>query len=158
LAEQAPDVFAVTDVLEPLTGQGANATQRIVGFYNPWMIFRQSKHPAEAMEFLKFMAAPENLKKIYAADMGSKFSPYATLQDDPMWDDNPLAAKLNKQVNEYSVDYWYPNNAAAIGIGSLGTGIADFIVNPVLAGARTPEEALADGQTKLSPLFRKMGE
>jgi multiple sugar transport system substrate-binding protein len=156
--QQSPEVFEVTDILEPLTGQGPNATQRIVGFYNPWMVFRQSKHPAEAMEFLKFMAAPENLKKIYAADMGSKFSPYATLQDDPMWEGNPLAAKLNKQVNDYSVDYWYPNNSAAIGIGSLGTGIADFIVNPVLAGARTPEEALADGQAKLSPLFRKMGE
>ncbi len=158
LKQQAPDIFAVTDILEPLTGQGEKAVQRIVGFYNPWMVFRQSKHPAEAMEFLKFMAAPENLKKVYAADIGSKFSPYSTLQDDPMWADNPLAAKLNKQVNDFSVDYWYPNNAAAIGIGSMGTGIADFIVNPVLAGARMPEQALADGQEKLSPLFRKMGE
>ena len=158
LKQQAPDIFAVTDILEPLTGQGENAAQRIVGFYNPWMVFRQSKHPAEAMAFLKFMAAPENLKKVYAADIGSKFSPYSTLQDDPMWADNPLAAKLNKQVNEFSVDYWFPNNAAAIGIGSMGTGIADFIVNPVLAGARTPDQALADGQEKLSPLFRKMGE
>jgi hypothetical protein len=69
-----------------------------------------------------------------------------------------MAAKLNKQVNEYSVDYWYPNNAAAIGIGSLGTGIADFIVNPALVGARALEAALADGQEKLGPLFRKMGE
>jgi hypothetical protein len=40
----------------------------------------------------------------------------------------------------------------------MGTGIADFIVNPVLANARTPEDALADGQAKLSPLFRRMGE
>jgi multiple sugar transport system substrate-binding protein len=158
LAQQAPDIYAVTDILDPLVGQGGNAVQRIVGFYNPWMIFRQSKHPAEAMEFLKFMAAPENLRKVYAADVGSKFSPYSTLQDDPMWADNPLAAKLNQQVNDYSVDYWFPNNAAAIGIGSMGTGIADFIVNPVLAGARAPEQALADGQEKLSPLFRRMGE
>jgi ABC-type glycerol-3-phosphate transport system substrate-binding protein len=158
LKQQAPDIFAVTDILPPLTGQGPNATQRIVGFYNPWMIFRQTEHPEAAMEFLKFMADPENLKRVYAADLGSKFSPYATLQDDPIWEQEPLAAKLNQQVNDYSVDYWYPNNAAAIGIGSMGTGIADFIVNPVLAGARTPEEALADGQARLSPLFRNIGE
>jgi ABC-type glycerol-3-phosphate transport system substrate-binding protein len=158
LKQQAPDIYAVTDILDPLMGQGPNAVQRIVGFYNPWMVFRQSKHPAEAIEFLKFMAAPENLKKVYAADVGNKYSPYTTLQDDPLWENDPLAAKLNRQVNDYSVDYWYPNNAAAIGIGSMGTGIADFIVNPVLAGARTPEAALADGQAKLSPLFRKIGE
>jgi ABC-type glycerol-3-phosphate transport system substrate-binding protein len=148
----------VTDILDPLTGRGPNAVQRIVGFYNPWMIFRQSRHPEEAMTFLKFMADPDNLKKVYAADVGNKFSPYATLQEDPLWENDPLAAKLNMQVNDYSVDYWYPNNAAAIGIGSLGTGIADFIVNPALVGARPPEAALADGQEKLSPLFRKMGE
>lgn len=158
LKQQAPDVYEVTDILDPLVGQGEKAVQRIVGFYNPWMIFRQSKHPAEAIEFLKFIAAPENVKRVYAADVGSKYSPYATLQDDPLWDEDPLAAKLNRQVNEFSVDYWFPNNAAAIGIGAMGTGIADFIVNPVLAGARTPEEALADGQAKLGPLFRKMGE
>jgi ABC-type glycerol-3-phosphate transport system substrate-binding protein len=158
LKQQAPDIFEVTDILPPLTGQGANAVQRIVGFYNPWMIFKQTDHPEEVMTFLKFMADPENLKRVYGADLGSKFSPYASLQDDPIWEGEPLAAKLNQQVNEFSVDYWYPNNSAAIGIGSMGTGIADFIVNPVLANARTPEDALADGQAKLSPLFRKMGE
>jgi multiple sugar transport system substrate-binding protein len=158
MKQQAPDVFEVTDILDPLTGQGPNAVQRIVGFYNPWMIFRQSQHPEAAIEFVKFMSAPENVRRVYAADLGSKFSPYATLRDAEFWDDEPMAGKLNQQVNEFSVDYWYPNNAAAIGIGSMGTGIADFIVNPVLTGTRQPEDALADGQDRLSPLFRRMGE
>ncbi|MCE7982783.1 MAG: sugar ABC transporter substrate-binding protein [Caldilinea sp. CFX5] len=158
LKQQAPDIYAVTDILDPLTGQGPNAVQRIVGFYNPWMVFKQSKHPEEALEFLKFMASPDSLKRVYQNDLGSKFSPFTALREDPMWDAEPMAAKLNQQVNDFSVDYWFPNNAAAIGIGSMGTGIADFIVNPVLVGARTPEEALADGQEKLGQLFKKMGQ
>ncbi len=158
LKQQAPDIYAKTQILPALKGQGPNAAQRIVGFYNPWMIFKQTKHPAEAVEFLKFMAAPQNLKAVYAGDLGSKFSPYKSLREDPLWEGDPLAAELARQVNDYSVDYWYPYNSAALGISTMGTGIADFIVNPVLAGAREPADALADGQAKLGPLFKKMGE
>jgi hypothetical protein len=58
-------------------------------------------------------------------------------------------------VAEHGVDYWYPNNKAAVGIASLGTGIADYIVNPVITGSRTPQQALQDAQSKLAPLFQK---
>jgi multiple sugar transport system substrate-binding protein len=158
LKAQAPDIYAKTAILSPLKGQGPNATQHIVGFYNPWMIFKDSKHPNEAQEFLKFMADPQNLKVIYSGDLGSKFSPYKSLREDPFWEAEPMAADLAQQVNDYSVDYWYPNNSAAIGIGSMGTSIADYIVNPVLTKARTPQEALADGQEKIGVFFVQMGE
>lgn len=155
---EAPDIYAKTAILPPLKGTGANAQQRIVGFYNPWMIFKDTKHPKEAQEFLKFMADPENLKGVYAGDLGSKFSPFKSIREDPFWEAEPMAAELAKQVNEFAVDYWYPNNTAAIGIGSMGTSIADYIVNPVLTKARTPKEALADGQAKIGEFFVKMGE
>ena len=56
---------------------------------------------------------------------------------------------------QHGIDYWYPNNEAAVGIATLGTGIADYIVNPVLTGSRSPQDALKDAQTKLGPLFQK---
>ena len=47
--------------------------------------------------------------------------------------------------------------AAAVGIGAMGTSIADVVVNPVLAGARSPEDALKDAQQKMAPLFQRQG-
>jgi ABC-type glycerol-3-phosphate transport system substrate-binding protein len=62
---------------------------------------------------------------------------------------------LAKQTVENGVDYWYPNNAAAVGIGSMGTSLTDLIVNPVVSGNRSPEDALADAQAQLEPLFQQ---
>jgi ABC-type glycerol-3-phosphate transport system substrate-binding protein len=155
---EGPAVYPNTAILPPLTGTGPNATQQIVGFYNPWMIFKDTQHPAEAQEFLKFMASSENLMAIYQGDLGSKFSPYKSIRNEAFWESEPMAVELAQQVNDYSVDYWFPNNTAAIGIGSMGTSIADVIVNPVLTGALTPQEALAEGQEQIGKFFVQMGE
>ena len=154
LEEEAPEVAEDTAILPPLTGRGPNATQRIVGFYNPWMIYNQTEHPEEAMQFLDFMMQQENLREVYASVRG-KGSVYKSLRNDPLYQENEMTAELARQVEEFAVDYWYPNNVAAVGIGSLGTGITDTIVNPVLAGAREPEDALRDAQEQLGPIFQR---
>ena len=142
-------------VLPVLIGPGGPKAQHCVSFANPWMIYKQSKHPAEAKAFLKFMMEKNNLRKLYEADPGNKWPVYKSLQYDPVYQSNELTATLAKQVVQHGVDYMYPNNEAAVGIASLGTGIADYIVNPVLTGSRTPQQALQDGQSKLAPLFQK---
>jgi multiple sugar transport system substrate-binding protein len=158
LQSQAPEIFAKTGVLPVLKGQGPKATQRIVGFYNPWLIYNQSKHPEEAKQFLDFLMQPENLKKVYSISGGAHGSVFKSLRDDPLYQANPLTAELASQVEQYAVDYWYPNNAAAVGIASMGLGLTDIVINPVLAGARSPEDALQDAQTQLSPLFERHGQ
>lgn len=142
-------------VLPVLIGPGGAKAQHCVSFANPWMIYKQTKHPAEAKTFLKFMMEKNNLRKLYEADPGNKWPVYKSLQNDPVYQSNELTATLAKQVVQHGVDYMYPNNEAAVGISSLGTGIADYIVNPVLTGSRTPQQALQDGQSKLAPLFQK---
>ena len=150
-----PDMFNNTAILPVLKGQGAKATQRIVGFYNPWMVYKQSKHPAEAMKFVDFMMQKSSLKTIYDAVGGTKGSVYKSLRQDPVYQKNAMTKDFAEQVEKYAVDYWYPNNAAAIGIGAIGTGITDTIVNPVLTGSRSPEDALKDAQTKLGDIFQQ---
>jgi multiple sugar transport system substrate-binding protein len=151
LAGEAPEIFEQTGLLPVLKGRGAKATQRIVGFYNPWMIFKQTKHPAEAIKFLDFMMQKDNLKRIYeATGMGPV---YKSLSTDPIYAENPLTKELVSQVEQYSVDYWYPNNKAAVGIGTIGTDLSDLVVNPVLVGARSPEDALRDAQEQIGPRF-----
>ncbi len=157
LESEAPEIMTKTAMLPALKGRGPNAAQRIVGFYNPWMVYKQSEHPAEAMKFIDFMMKKENLQKIYASVAG-KGSVYKSLREDPLYQANEMTAEMASQVEQYSVDYWYPHNEAAIGIASLGTSIADIIVNPVLVGARSPEDALKDAQTQLAPAFEQQAE
>jgi ABC-type glycerol-3-phosphate transport system substrate-binding protein len=142
-------------VLPVLIGPGGPKAQHCVSFANPWMIYKQTKHPAEAKMFLKFMMEKNNLRKLYESDPGNKWPVYKSLENDPVYQQNELTATLAKQVVQHGIDYWYPNNEAAVGIATIGTGIADDIVNPVLTGARTPQQALQDAQSKLSPLFQK---
>ena len=153
LESEAPEVLEDTGMLPPLTGRGPNAAQRIVGFYNPWLIYNQTEHPEEAMQFLDYMMSTETLQKLYSSVAG-KGSVYKSLREDPAFQKDELTIELARQVEQFAVDYWYPNNTAAVGIGSIGTGITDIIVNPVLAGAREPQDALTDAQEQLGPIFQ----
>jgi len=153
IKKNAPQLADKIGVLPVLIGPGGKEAQHCVSFANPWMIYNQTKHPEQAKEFLRWMMKKENLQKLYASEPGGKWPVYKSLLDDPIYSEDPITAELAKQVVNQGVDYWYPNNAGAVGIGSMGTGIADIIVNPVLSGQVEPEAALADAQEKLGPLF-----
>ncbi|HEU5101530.1 MAG TPA: sugar ABC transporter substrate-binding protein [Roseiflexaceae bacterium] len=155
IKRNAPDILDKTGVLPVLIGPGGPQAQHSVAFANPWMIYKQTKHAAEAKIFLKWMMKKENLLKLYASDPGGKWPVYKSMLNDPIYKDNELVQTLAKQVVETGVDYWYPNNKAAVGIGSMGTGIADIIVNPVISGQRQPAEVLKDAQEQIGQVFVK---
>jgi multiple sugar transport system substrate-binding protein len=155
IQKNAPKLAPNVGVLPVLVGPGGVAAQKSVAFANPWMIYKQTKHPEEAKKFLQFMMKKQNLGKLYAAEPGAKWPVYKSQLNSATFKKDPLVATLAKQVVNQGVDYWYPNNAGAVGIGSLGTGIADIIVNPVISGKRDPQQALEDAQQRLSPLFKK---
>ncbi|WP_270888801.1 ABC transporter substrate-binding protein [Pedococcus sp. 5OH_020] len=141
-------------VLPVLEGPGGPQARHSVSFANPWMIYKQSKHPAQAKEFLAWMMQKENLRKLYAAEPGGKWPVYKSLLNDPIYQSNDMIKALARQSVETGVDYWYPSNKGGVGIASLGTGMADTAINPVITGQRTPEDALKDADKKLAPLFQ----
>jgi ABC-type glycerol-3-phosphate transport system substrate-binding protein len=155
IQKNAPKLAPNVGVLPVLVGPGGPAAAKSVAFANPWMIYKQTDHPEEAKKFLQFMMEKQNLGKLYASEPGAKWPVYKSQLSSPTFKKDPLVATLAKQVVNQGVDYWYPNNAGAVGIGSLGTGIADIIVNPVISGKREPQQALNDAQERLSPLFKK---
>ena len=148
-------LFKNTGILPVLIGPGGKKAQHSVAFANPWMIYLQTDHPREAKVFLDWVMRPKNLRKLYAADPGGKWPVFKSLLKDPVFRSNPLIRQAAQQVTKYGIDYWYPNNRAAVAIGSMGTSITDIIVNPVLTGKRKPADALRDAQRKLAPLFRQ---
>jgi multiple sugar transport system substrate-binding protein len=155
IKRNAPEIYPNTGVLPVLIGPGGPQAQHSVAFANPWMIYKQTKHPEEAKTFLKWMMQKDNLLKLYASDPGGKWPVYKSMLNDPIYKSDELVSTLAKQVVENGVDYWYPNNKAAVGIGSMGTGIADIIVNPVISGQRQPQDVLKDAQTQLGQIFVK---
>jgi ABC-type glycerol-3-phosphate transport system substrate-binding protein len=157
IQKNAPKIAPNVGVLPVLIGPGGPEAQHSVSFANPWMIYKQTKHPAEAKKFLEFMMQKQNLGKLYAAEPGAKWPVYKSLLEIPVYQSNELIAEVARQTVENGVDYWYPNNAGAVGIGSMGTSLTDIIVNPVVTGSRSPEDALADAQEQLAPLFEQQG-
>jgi multiple sugar transport system substrate-binding protein len=137
-----------------LVGPGGQTAAHSVSFANPWMIYKQTKHPEQAKEFLKWMMKKENLRKLYASEPGGKWPVYKSLTNDPIYQSNEMIQTLAKQSVETGVDYWYPSNKGGVGIASLGTGMADTVINPVITGQRSPQDALKDGAQKLAPLFQ----
>ena len=128
--------FSIKSASSPVDRTGRSGEAVIVSFANPWLIYKQTQHPEEAKIFLDWMIRPERLRVLYASEPGGKWPVYKSLLDDPIYQENELIQTLAEQTVDYGVDYWYPNNAAAVGIGAMGTSLADIVVNPVLAGAR----------------------
>lgn len=151
----APDLFDKVGLLPPLIGPGGEEAQHIVSFANPWMIYNQTDYPEESKTFLKWMMRPENLEKLYASEPGGKWPVYRSLLESPVYQSNELIAEMARQTVEYGVDYWYPHNTAAVAIASMGTTIADIVINPVISGARDPKDALAEAQESVAPLFQR---
>ena len=149
------NLYRNTGILPVLVGPGGARARHSVAFANPWMIYRQTDHPREAKIFLDWMMQKQNLRKLYAADPGGKWPVYRSLLRDPIFRRDPVISTAANQVMKFGVDYWYPYNKASVAIGSMGTSIADIIVNPVLSGKREPAQALRDAQRKLAPLFRQ---
>lgn len=150
----APDLFDKVGLLPPLIGPGGPEAQHVVSFANPWMIYKQTEHPEEAKTFLRWMMKPENLMKMYASEPGGKWPVYNSLLETETYQSNEMIATMAEHTLEYGVDYWYPHNAAAVGIASMGTTLADMVINPVITGNREPKDALADAQAAVEPLFQ----
>lgn len=149
-----PSLFKNTGILPVLEGPGGPSARHSVAFANPWMIYKGTKHPAQAKVFLDWMMQPEHLRALYASDPGGKWPVYKSMLNDKIFKANPLIATLAKQTVHNGIDYWYPNNKGGVGIGAIGTTIADTIVNPVITGKRSPQDALAEAQRKVEPLFK----
>ena len=154
ITKNAPKLAPNVGVLPVLVGPAGQAAAHSVSFANPWMIYKETKHPEQAKEFLKWMMKKENLRKLYASEPGGKWPVYKSLINDPIYTSNQMIQALAKQSVETGVDYWYPSNKGGVGIASLGTGLADTVINPVISGQRSAQDALKDGAQKLAPLFQ----
>lgn len=104
------------------------------------MIFKYTKYPKAAAEYLRFMMEKEQYEPWQSASLGYVMQPLRAYEKSPIWTDEPKAAAFsNGMARMRSHGY-----AGKLGYASAGV-IADFIVVDMIAeaasGDKSPKEA-----------------
>ena len=117
------------------------------------MLFKYSKVPEAAKEYLRFMYEKEQYEPWQTASLGYVSHPLAAYGDNKVWNDDPKAVPYRDAVknmlwNGYSGELGYSSAAA----------MADYIVidmfASVCAGEATPQEAAERAQKRSERFYR----
>ncbi len=121
-------------------------------FFNQ-MIFKYSKYPKAAKEFLRFMMEPEQLDPWVQAAIGYVTPALRYYEKNPIWTVDPKHTPYRN-----SMDNMIPSGyAGKMGYASAGA-LADFIVVNMVAeaasGSKTPKEAAERAQKRAERYYK----
>ena len=121
-------------------------------FFNQ-MIFKYTKYPNAAKEFLRFMMEQEQYSAWMKASFGYVAPPLADYTKDPFWTADPKATAYRDCVKNLRPAGY----AGKLGYASAGSA-ADFIVPNMIAeaasGQRTPKEAAERAQKRAERYYK----
>ena len=104
------------------------------------MVFKYTKFPKAAKEYLRFMMEREQYVPWQSASLGYVMQPLAEYEKSPIWTEEPKAAAFRRGM----ANMQHHGYAGKLGYASAGA-IADFIVVDMIgeaaSGAKTPKEA-----------------
>jgi len=117
------------------TGKGTELHQITQG-----MVFKYTKYPKAAKEYLRFMMEKEQYEPWQTASLGYVMQPLKAYENSPIWTKEPKAAAFRHGLGKMR----HHGYAGQLGYASAGA-IADFIVVDMVAeaasGSKTPKEA-----------------
>jgi multiple sugar transport system substrate-binding protein len=151
LMTQNPDLMKNVGVLETLQGPKAKQT---VAFYAPISIWKYTKYPEASKTFLKWLVQPGRLEPLYAARPGQMFPVFKPDFDMKVFKDIPLMGELNAKSVAYAVDFTNPSTIGVPPMGAIdGEKMFAQPVNEVVAGTKTPEQAINDAHANMAKLW-----
>src|SRR4029450_1312772 len=104
------------------------------------MIFKYTKYPKAAKEFLRFMMEDEQVNPWVVASIGYVTPALTAYQNNPIWTNDPKHTPYRNSMK----NMWPSGYAGKMGYASAGA-LADFIVCNMVAeaasGSKTPKEA-----------------
>ena len=119
---------------------------------NP-MIFKYTKYPNAAKEYLRFMFEKEQYGPWQEASIGYWSHPLRAYEGNPIWKADPKHEPYSNVIDKMK---WY-GYAGELGEASAAT-LADFIVpnmfTKVCTGQATPEQAAAEGHKRAERYYR----
>jgi multiple sugar transport system substrate-binding protein len=119
----------------------------------PMMIFKYSKYPNAAKEYLRFMMEKEQYVPWQQASIGYVTQPLKAYESNPIWTSDPKHTPYRDLLK-----YMLPNGyAGEMGYASAAT-MADFIMVNMVAeaasGSRTPKEAAERAQKRAERYYK----
>lgn len=134
LKSMAPDIEHAAWPIGPI-GRPTELHQITQG-----MVFKYTKHPKAAKEYLRFMMEREQYVPWQSASLGYVMQPLAEYEKSPIWTEEPKAVAFRRGM----ANMQHHGYAGKLGYASAGA-IADFIVVDMIgeaaSGAKTPKEA-----------------
>src|SRR5438132_1251606 len=121
-------------------------------FFNQ-MIFKYSKYPKAAKEFLRFMMEPEQMDPWVQASIGYVTPALKYYEKNPIWTSDPKHTPYRNSMNNMIPSGY----AGKMGYASAGA-LADFIVVNMVAeaasGSKTPKEAAERAQKRAERYYK----
>jgi multiple sugar transport system substrate-binding protein len=134
LKAMAPDIEHANWPIGP-SGKGSELHQITQG-----MVFKHTKYPKAAKEYLRFMMEKEQYEPWQTASIGYVMQPLKAYENSPIWTQEPKAAAFKHGLGKMR----HHGFAGQLGYASAGV-ISDFIVVDMVAeaasGSKTPKEA-----------------
>ncbi|HTN49855.1 MAG TPA: extracellular solute-binding protein [Burkholderiaceae bacterium] len=121
-------------------------------FFNQ-MIFKYTKYPKAAKEFLRFMMEEEQMNPWVQAAIGYVTPALTAYEKHPIWTSDPKHTPYRDSMR----NMWPSGYSGKMGYASAGT-LADFVVVDMFAeaasGQRSPKEALERGQKRAERYYK----
>ncbi len=168
--QYAPDLVKNGDIgVFPTKPIGPSGKAFLTQFDSePWMIFKDSKHPDEAAEFLKFFYKKENYLK-YIKSVPVHFFPVTkSLRDDPeykaipdfknwaFWVDAQHEVVEKHEPKPVMITEWDDLDLPFIAEIAGSTILVDMVTD-VVRGGKTPMEAAERAQQRAETLITQLG-
>ncbi len=119
----------------------------------PAMVFKYTKYPQAAKDYIRFMLEREQYVPWQDASIGYFSQPLKAYEKSPIWTVDPKHTPYRDLMSKML----WPGYAGSLGYASSGA-MADFIIVNMVAqaasGAKTPKEAAADAQKRAERYYR----
>ena len=132
---------------------GQDGKARELNLVFPMMIFKYSKYPNAAKEYLRFMMEKEQYIPWQEASIGYVCHPLAAYESSPFWTEDPKKTPYRDCMKNMT-----PNGyAGTLGYASAAV-VADFIIPNMVAeaasGSKTPKEAAERAQKRAERYYK----
>ena len=121
-------------------------------FFNQ-MIFKYTKYPKAAKEFLRFMMEEEQMNPWVQASIGYVAPALTAYENNPIWTSDPKHTPYRNSMK----NMWPSGHAGKMGYASAGA-LADFIivnmVSEAASGSKTPKEAADRAQKRAERYYK----
>lgn len=119
----------------------------------PAMVFKYTKYPQAAKDYIRFMLEREQYVPWQEASIGYFSQPLKAYEKSPVWTSDPKHTPYRDLMSKML----WPGYAGSLGYASAGA-MADFIMVNMVAqaasGAKSPKEAAADAQKRAERYYR----